>query len=41
MRYQYGISLKKEIEKAKLVEELKGVEGIKQIRLTINPQTNI
>jgi hypothetical protein len=40
MRYIYGVSLKKEASHHTLIEELKVIEGITQIRLTINELTN-
>ncbi|HEY3403304.1 MAG TPA: DUF4956 domain-containing protein [Ohtaekwangia sp.] len=40
MRYVYGVSLKKEASHHTLIEELKTIEGIAQIRLTINELTN-
>jgi uncharacterized membrane protein YhiD involved in acid resistance len=41
LRYEFGVSLKKGMEKNKLVDALKGVAGIKQIRLTINELINL
>jgi uncharacterized membrane protein YhiD involved in acid resistance len=36
IRYQFGVALKKGVTGAELVEELKSVEGIEQIRLSVN-----
>lgn len=40
LRYTYGVSFKKDAEHDKLIDELLQVEGIKQIRLTVNELNN-
>jgi len=36
IRYQFGVALKKGVSSAELLDELKSVEGIEQIRLSVN-----
>lgn len=38
IRYRYGISLKKEADKNRLVEDLRIITGIRQLRVAINEQ---
>jgi len=40
-RYEYGVSLKQGVAKNNLVEALRVIEGIHQIRLTINELVNL
>ena len=41
MRYQYGISIKKGKTKEQLLERLKALETVKQLRITINEITSV
>lgn len=40
MRYEYGVSLKKNASSDQIIEELKTIEGIKQLKLAINESLN-
>jgi hypothetical protein len=41
MRYQFGVSLKKNADSVRMIESLKSVNGISQLKLSVNELTNL
>jgi hypothetical protein len=41
MRYEYALSLKKETSTDRLMEELRAVQGIRQLKITVNEFANV